>query len=78
MMDADEMQRNTICCLVENGVKCTRPAGMAAYNKRIQRNVAQRKLNLVMEKKPLQDDVSNKLYTYINKACFLFKAVKLP
>ena len=37
-----------ICCLIESetGDRCLKPAGNAAYNKRIQRTVSQRKLNL--------------------------------
>lgn len=35
-----------ICCLVENGERCTKPAGNASYSKRIQKTVIQRRLNL--------------------------------
>ena len=38
-----------ICCLIDNGRRCTRPAGNASYNKRIQKTVAQKKLNLRMD-----------------------------
>lgn len=38
------------CCLSDNGVKCPRPAGNASYSKRIQKMVAQKKLNLVVDK----------------------------
>jgi histone deacetylase complex subunit SAP30 len=37
------------CCLVENGRRCARTAGNASYNKRIQKTVVQRKLNLHMD-----------------------------
>jgi len=37
------------CCLIENGRRCTRVAGNASYNKRIQKTVAQRKLKLHMD-----------------------------
>lgn len=35
-----------ICCLVDDGERCRRPAGNAAYSKRIQKTVAQRRLKL--------------------------------
>ncbi|KAF2346025.1 Histone deacetylase complex subunit SAP30 Sin3 binding domain [Trinorchestia longiramus] len=38
-----------LCCLYDDEEKCTRDAGNAAYNKRIQRNVAQRKLKLHLD-----------------------------
>jgi len=37
------------CCLVDNGRRCTRVAGNASYNKRIQKTVAQKKLKLHMD-----------------------------
>ncbi|KAF2883681.1 hypothetical protein ILUMI_22496 [Ignelater luminosus] len=38
-----------ICCLVENGERCTKPAGNASYSKRIQKTVTQRRLNLSID-----------------------------
>ncbi|GBP89735.1 Histone deacetylase complex subunit SAP30 homolog [Eumeta japonica] len=35
-----------ICCLVDDGDRCRRSAGNAAYSKRIQKTVAQRRLKL--------------------------------
>ncbi|XP_023014212.1 SIN3-associated polypeptide 30 [Leptinotarsa decemlineata] len=35
-----------ICCLIENGDRCSKPAGNASYSKRIQKTVTQRRLNL--------------------------------
>lgn len=35
-----------ICCLFDNGDRCTKPAGNASYSKRIQKTVTQRRLNL--------------------------------
>ena len=35
-----------ICCLVDDGERCTRPAGNASYSKRIQKTVQQRRLKL--------------------------------
>lgn len=35
-----------ICCLVDDSERCRRPAGNAAYSKRIQKTVMQRKLKL--------------------------------
>lgn len=42
---------NTIshCCLIENGSRCVRNAGNASYSKRIEKQVAQRKLNLSVD-----------------------------
>ncbi|XP_076351839.1 SIN3-associated polypeptide 30 [Tachypleus tridentatus] len=37
---------NQICCLLEEGNRCSRVAGNASYSKRIQKTVAQRKLKL--------------------------------
>lgn len=31
---------NGICCLIENGIKCTRNAGNASYSKRIEKQVS--------------------------------------
>lgn len=38
-----------VCCLVDDGKRCTNPAGNASYSKRIQKTVAQRKLKLVRD-----------------------------
>lgn len=35
-----------VCCLVDDGDHCSRPAGNASYSKRIQKTVTQRKLRL--------------------------------
>lgn len=35
-----------ICCLMDDGESCRRPAGNASYSKRIQKTVAQRRLKL--------------------------------
>lgn len=35
-----------ICCLIDNGDRCSKPAGNASYSKRIQKTVTQRRLNL--------------------------------
>lgn len=35
-----------MCCLLDVGERCSRPAGNASYSKRIQKTVAQRKLKL--------------------------------
>ncbi|GAB0095947.1 Histone deacetylase complex subunit SAP30 homolog [Sergentomyia squamirostris] len=35
-----------ICCLVDDGERCSRVAGNASYNKRIQKTVTQRRLKL--------------------------------
>ncbi|KAG5897022.1 hypothetical protein JTB14_021745 [Gonioctena quinquepunctata] len=38
-----------ICCLIENGERCSKPAGNASYSKRIQKTVTQRRLNLAID-----------------------------
>ena len=40
---------NQICCLLDEGDRCTQPAGNASYNKRIQKTVAQKKLKLSID-----------------------------
>ena len=37
------------CCLLDNGRRCSRIAGNASYNKRIQKTVAQKKLKLQLD-----------------------------
>lgn len=47
--DEDETTaQNEICCLIEDGNKCRRPAGNASFSKRIQKTV-QRKLKLSLD-----------------------------
>ena len=55
------------CCLIDNNEKCERVAGNAAYNKRIQRNVAQKKLKLHIDA-----GVSTELYVAAIKMYFKF------
>lgn len=43
---SNQDQVTKICCLVDGGERCTQTAGNAAYNKRIMKTVAQRKLRL--------------------------------
>ncbi|CAB0034876.1 unnamed protein product [Trichogramma brassicae] len=38
-----------ICCLVDDGSRCTRVAGNASYSKRIQKTVTQRRLKLCID-----------------------------
>lgn len=38
-----------ICCLLDEGERCTRPAGNASYSKRIQKTVTQRRLKLNLD-----------------------------
>ena len=40
-----------VCCLMENGRSCNRPASNASYSKKIQGTVAQKKLRLEVEPK---------------------------
>lgn len=37
---------NQICCLLDDNERCSRPAGNASYNKRIQKTLTQRKSKL--------------------------------
>lgn len=38
-----------ICCLIDNGERCTKAAGNASYSKGIQKTVTQRRLNLSLD-----------------------------
>ena len=38
-----------VCCLVDDGFRCHRPAGNASYSKRIQKTVTQRRLKLRLD-----------------------------
>jgi hypothetical protein len=46
--DEEITAQNEICCLIEDGNKCRRPAGNASFSKRIQKTV-QRKLKLSLD-----------------------------
>lgn len=46
--DEETTGQNEICCLIEDGNKCRRPAGNASFSKRIQKTV-QRKLKLSLD-----------------------------
>jgi len=37
------------CCLIDDGDRCSRPAGNASYSKRIQKTVQQRRLKLAID-----------------------------
>ncbi|XP_059830265.1 histone deacetylase complex subunit SAP30L isoform X1 [Hypanus sabinus] len=39
-----------ICCLVDDGERCNRPAGNASFSKRIQKSISQKKLKLETDK----------------------------
>lgn len=58
---------NQICCLLDEGERCSQPAGNASYNKRIQKTVAQKKLKLSID-----PNVSFYLYTNIFKFVKMF------
>ncbi|XP_014670849.1 PREDICTED: histone deacetylase complex subunit SAP30L-like [Priapulus caudatus] len=47
--DDDKTGHGQICCLVDNGSRCARPAANACYNKRIQKIVTQKKLKLYLD-----------------------------
>ena len=38
------------CCLLEDGLRCGRPAGNASFSKRIQKSISQKKLKLDIDK----------------------------
>ncbi|KAJ8028496.1 Histone deacetylase complex subunit SAP30L [Holothuria leucospilota] len=44
--DGGDVGHGQICCLMDDGVRCKRPAGNACYSKRIAKTVQQRKLKL--------------------------------
>ncbi|XP_033632075.1 histone deacetylase complex subunit SAP30L-like isoform X2 [Asterias rubens] len=44
--DSRDSGHGQICCLVDDGNRCSRPAGNACYSKRIAKTVQQRKLKL--------------------------------
>ena len=41
--------RSLSCCLIDNGIRCTRPTGNASYSKRIAKMVQQRRLKLSLD-----------------------------
>lgn len=49
-----------ICCLMDDGESCRRPAGNASYSKRIQKTVAQRRLKLNID-----PQVSHTFYLFL-------------
>lgn len=52
-LDVNEEDRSSghiqICCLIDCGYRCNRPAGNASYSKRIQKTVQQRRLRLIRD-----------------------------
>ena len=64
--------REQQCCLVENGRRCTRPAGNASYSKRIQKTVVQRKLKLHMDNSvSFEDKLNNDSASWANQSSLL-------
>jgi histone deacetylase complex subunit SAP30 len=57
-ISSEEESSNEICCLIEDGNKCRRPAGNASFSKRIQKTLVQKKLKLAI-------DVSVSIFSYI-------------
>ena len=47
--DSRDSGHGQICCLVDDGQRCSRPAGNACYSKRIAKTVQQRKLKLTID-----------------------------
>ena len=47
--DSKGGNHDQLCCLIDDGERCTRTAGNASYSKRIQKTVQQRKLRLHMD-----------------------------
>jgi len=49
--DLDGATTEQLCCLIDDGRPCMRPAGNASYGKKIQKTVQQRKLKLELNDK---------------------------
>lgn len=47
--DENEKMENEVCCLIDDGVKCSRIAGNASFSKRIQKGISQRKMKLSLD-----------------------------
>jgi histone deacetylase complex subunit SAP30 len=49
--DENEKMENDyeFCCLIDDGTKCTRLAGLASFSKRIQKGISQRKMKLSLD-----------------------------
>ncbi|KAG5666573.1 hypothetical protein PVAND_014591 [Polypedilum vanderplanki] len=47
--DENEKMENEVCCLIDDGTKCTRVAGNASFSKRIQKGISQRKMKLSLD-----------------------------
>lgn len=47
--DENEKMENEVCCLIDDGLKCTRLAGNASFSKRIQKGISQRKMKLSLD-----------------------------
>lgn len=62
-----------ICCLIDNGERCSKPAGNASYSKRIQKTVTQRRLNLSID-----NSVSSFLISTKNMYMYWLKTGGLP
>lgn len=48
-MSSEEENSIEICCLIDDGAKCKRPAGNASFSKRIQKTLVQKKLKLTID-----------------------------
>ena len=59
-----------ICCLVDDSQRCSRPAGNASYNKRIQKTVQQRRLKLTLD-----HSVRKKMISDIRKVGVIAKPI---
>jgi histone deacetylase complex subunit SAP30 len=47
----NSVSNQSICCLIEDNHRCQRVAGNASYSKRIEKQVTQRKLRLVVDQR---------------------------
>lgn len=59
-----------ICCLLDEGERCTRPAGNASYSKRIQKTVTQRRLKLNLDQVVRLMDMKNSIKNIIRLILF--------
>ena len=47
--DQESGEEHFICCLIDNGQRCPKSASNASYNKRIEKTVTSKKLQLIVD-----------------------------
>lgn len=63
--DSKGTSHDQLCCLIDDGDRCTRTAGNASYSKRIQKTVQQRKLRLHMDSSVCLMQIQILLFYYL-------------